>query len=345
MKSMECLKRTIKLKSRNYISPITENFLHSKGVGLCAYNLAIKFSLDPVAAFIGGSLHDLGGVIPNNLRIQIAQSCNIPLEAEELAHPLLIHAKQGAYFAKNLLDIDNIEIIEGILYHTTCIGNASDLVKTIFIADKIQWDRNGVPPYLEGLYCALSNSLDEGCAFFLEWLWKDENKLVVHPYLKNSYNYYVYGKDEKICKWVLLKGQVSEDILNKFYINEVFNEYKHIFSSIINILDHIDSREKFKLLDEYFQAAVLSNCSNTVSSNACKLFLESNNVDYDSSNFRNKFNVFIAKSEYSISSRIVLKNINDAISEKHTDKADLSVLLKQLQEKYNLVQRRFSDGT
>lgn len=181
------------MRERGFLTPVTENFLHAIGVGKVAYELAKRFNVDPEAAFIAGSLHDLGGAIPDFDRVEVAELCKIPLFREELEIPMLVHAKQGEFFARNLFGIHDLDILDAILFHTTCIDQATDLVKIVFIADKIHWDRNGDPPYLTGLIKALDESLNKGCIYFLEWLWNSD-LYVVHPFLKRSYGYYLQNK-------------------------------------------------------------------------------------------------------------------------------------------------------
>ena len=103
---------------------------------------------------------------------------------------MLVHAKLGDYFAQVLFGITDSDILNAIRYHTTGIDHATPLVKIVFLADKIQWDRNGEPPYLKGLLQALTISLDEGCRYFLKWLWQSD-LYVVHPYLKRSYGSFI----------------------------------------------------------------------------------------------------------------------------------------------------------
>ena len=71
------------MKERNFLNPVTENFLHAIGVGKVSYELAKKFDVDPKRAFVAGVLHDLGGAIPDSDRVEVAQLYSIPLFEEE----------------------------------------------------------------------------------------------------------------------------------------------------------------------------------------------------------------------------------------------------------------------
>lgn len=249
------------MKEHGYLMPVTENFLHAFGVGKVAFELALKHDVDPETAFIAGSLHDLGGAIPAHDRVSVAQFCGISLTSEEYQVPMLVHAKQGAYFAQALFDIESPDILDSILYHTTCIDEASPLVKIVFLADKIHWDRNGEPPYLNGLLKALNVSLDEGCKYFLQWLWSS-NLYVVHPFLKRSFGFYV--QDQKFSKIIRsnINVQVSAEIRRKFYLDEIVDHFQQAFH-MGNIAYKLAENKNIDA-NEAFLAAALSNVSNTI---------------------------------------------------------------------------------
>lgn len=300
------------MKEREYLTPVTENFLHSIGVGIESFKLAIEFGLNPVTAFIAGSLHDLGGAIPVQDRIKVAEECGIKLCEEELQYPLLIHAKQGAYLAKNFIGIDNKEIIDSILYHTTCIGGASDFIKIIFLADKIHWDRNGLPPYLYDLREAIKISLNMGCRTFLEWLWNDDEKLVVHPMLKNSYNFYCKNLYSSFEQSIEFSGKFDLDIIQKYYLDKISLEYVKIFTPLLSI---VDSFCKDEITEDNFYhqflSSIISNSSNTISESNFFKIKEYFNINDTIDNFRKGLNIYFAKTEFNIFDTKVLKLIDD----------------------------------
>ena len=47
--------------------------------------------------------------------------------------------------------IEDNEILSAIECHTTLKKNYSDIDLVLFVADKIKWDQEGKPPYLDGL--------------------------------------------------------------------------------------------------------------------------------------------------------------------------------------------------
>lgn len=162
---------------------------HSIKVGYEAKRLARKFELDEDAAAISGFLHDISVVFPNNERLKVAKELGIDVLIEEESFPLIIHQKISKVIAKEIFGIcDNI-ILNAIGCHTTLKANSSPLDRLIFVADKIQWDQNGTPPYVEELRDQLKISLEHGAFFYISYLWKRRNTLkVLHPWLVDAYH-------------------------------------------------------------------------------------------------------------------------------------------------------------
>ncbi|MDN6836628.1 MAG: bis(5'-nucleosyl)-tetraphosphatase (symmetrical) YqeK, partial [Lactococcus lactis] len=286
------------MRERGFLTPVTENFLHAIGVGKVAFELAQKFDVDPEAAFIAGCLHDLGGAVPDFDRVKVAELYHIPLFPEEIEVPMLVHAKQGEFFARNLFDIHDPDILDAILFHTTCIDNATDLVKIVFIADKIHWDRNGEPPYLEGLLKALDESLDTGCIYFLERLWNSE-LYVVHPFLKRSYGYYIQNRT--FSKWKKsdftneANLKIDSNIKKKYFLDKIMTEFEKIFR--LSKSAYKLAQEKSIDPNEAFIAAALTTVSDSIFNNQRKLVAEALMLDFESENLIPEINYYFAKNE------------------------------------------------
>ncbi|MEQ9810560.1 bis(5'-nucleosyl)-tetraphosphatase (symmetrical) YqeK [Streptococcus jiangjianxini] len=318
------------MKKREYLTPVSENFLHSIGVGIESFKLALEYNLNPVAAFIAGSLHDLGGAIPNQDRVKIAEMCGITLCKEETEFPLLIHAKQGAYFANKLFGIHDKDILDSILFHTTCVENASDIVKVVFLADKIHWDRDGKPPYLDDLSNSLNISLDMGCKTFLEWLWNDNQKLVIHPLLKSSYNFYCRGKSTLSDYYLEYNTELNKKIISSYFLDKIMNEYKKIFFPLDTIVSSYYNGQITKN-DFYnqFIASVISNSSNTIKIfNSIKIDEYIEVPQYEDDFYKN-LNIYFAKNEFNIFDTTILNLIDDNSNIDITD-VDIKEIVSKL---------------
>ncbi|GAB2023413.1 bis(5'-nucleosyl)-tetraphosphatase (symmetrical) YqeK [Pseudolactococcus yaeyamensis] len=173
------------------VNQTTHNYLwsHLLNVANEAKSLAKRFNLDEKAAFMAGLLHDIGGLVPNEKRIALAETLGIDVLPEERAVPMLLHGKFSAYFAKDIFGVTAPEILSAIVYHTTLHANPTDLEKVVCLADKVKWDDKGTPPYLTDLMRVFNHSLDDATKFFIDYLYHS-NLLVLHPWLLEAYDFY-----------------------------------------------------------------------------------------------------------------------------------------------------------
>ncbi|NFA63076.1 HD domain-containing protein [Enterococcus faecalis] len=185
MDHQQVLKNEIKqyLVSKN----CEKTYYHCMEVGEYAYQLGEKYLTSPEKVSIAGYLHDISAVYPNNQRINVAQKYGIELSEAEMAFPMIIHQKISKSIAKMDFGIEDNEILSAIECHTTLKKNYSDIDLVLFVADKIKWDQEGKPPYLDGLLQALNCSLENAAYFYIDYILKHDIK-VVHPWLWDAYN-------------------------------------------------------------------------------------------------------------------------------------------------------------
>ncbi|HHX0204947.1 TPA: bis(5'-nucleosyl)-tetraphosphatase (symmetrical) YqeK [Enterococcus faecalis] len=185
MDYQQVLKNEIKqyLVSKN----CEKTYYHCMEVGEYAYQLGEKYLTSPEKVSIAGYLHDISAVYSNNQRINVAQKYGIELNEAEMAFPMIIHQKISKSIAKMDFGIEDNEILSAIECHTTLKKNYSDIDLVLFVADKIKWDQEGKPPYLDGLLQALNCSLENAAYFYIDYILKHDIK-VVHPWLWDAYN-------------------------------------------------------------------------------------------------------------------------------------------------------------
>ncbi|HGS8706851.1 TPA: bis(5'-nucleosyl)-tetraphosphatase (symmetrical) YqeK [Enterococcus faecalis] len=185
MDHQQVLKNEIKqyLVSKN----CEKTYYHCMEVGEYAYQLGEKYLTSPEKVSIAGYLHDISVIYPNNQRISVAQKYGIELNEAEMAFPMIIHQKISKSIAKMDFGIEDNEILSAIECHTTLKKNYSDIDLVLFVADKIKWDQEGKPPYLDGLLQALNCSLENAAYFYIDYILKHDIK-VVHPWLWDAYN-------------------------------------------------------------------------------------------------------------------------------------------------------------
>jgi len=167
---------------------------HSARVAAAAKRLAEQFNADPQAASHAGWLHDISAVIPKSEWIVCAEEWKIEILPEERQAPVILHQKLSAYLAQHLFGITDLAVLSAIKCHTTLRPGASRLDKIVFLADKLEWDQTGKPPYKAELEEALQDSLEAATKYFLSYMWQQRDKLlVIHPWFKAAYE--EVGKD------------------------------------------------------------------------------------------------------------------------------------------------------
>lgn len=159
-----------------------KTLIHSRAVAIKAEDLARKFGVDPVKAGDGGWLHDVSIVWSNPQRLPAAQALGIEVLPEEESVPMILHQKLSVLLAREVFGVRDTEILSAIGCHTTLKSGASTGDKVVFLADKIAWDLDGTPPYLDALSRALDTSLDAACRVYLEWMLASPRLQVRHPW-------------------------------------------------------------------------------------------------------------------------------------------------------------------
>lgn len=161
---------------------------HCLDVGTEARKIALLFDVDPQAAEIAGWLHDISAVIPINERIAVSMDLEIEILPEEEVFPMIIHQKISRVMAREIFMIMDIEILEAVACHTTLRAKSTLLDKVLFVADKIAWDQNGDPPYIQELNKNLNKSITHAAFSYINYLWERKDTLkVVHPWVKEAY--------------------------------------------------------------------------------------------------------------------------------------------------------------
>ena len=123
-------------------------YKHSIRVANEAKKIAEKFHVDKEKAAIAGYLHDISGIFPNEERIAVAEEFGVAIVEAERKFPMIIHQKLSRVIAKEIFKIEDEEILNAICCHTTLRKHATKMDLVLFVADKIEWDQKGTPPYL-----------------------------------------------------------------------------------------------------------------------------------------------------------------------------------------------------
>ncbi|WP_241139101.1 bis(5'-nucleosyl)-tetraphosphatase (symmetrical) YqeK [Bacillus mycoides] len=165
-------------------------YKHSIRVANEARKIAEIFYEDEEKAAIAGYLHDISAIFPNEERIAVAEKFGIEILQEEREFPMIIHQKLSKVIAKEVFKVEDKEVLNAICCHTTLRKHATKMDLVLFIADKLEWDQIGTPPYLINVKKALGNSLEHAAFVYISYLWERKDTLkVIHPWLEEAYWY------------------------------------------------------------------------------------------------------------------------------------------------------------
>ena len=115
-----------------------DRYRHTLGVMYTSAALAMRYGADLMKAQIAGLLHDCAKCIPNDKKLKLCDKYGIPVTKVENDAPFLLHSKLGAYLAKTKYGVEDEEILEAIVWHTTGKPAMTLLEEMVFLADCIE---------------------------------------------------------------------------------------------------------------------------------------------------------------------------------------------------------------
>ncbi len=165
-----------------------KRYIHSFNVAVEAQRLAAKYGADPEKARLAGMLHDITKETPGSEQLKIIMNSGIVMNDVESPSPKLWHAIAGAAFVRDVIGIEDDDVINSIRYHTSGRANMSLLEKCIFIADftGAERDYDGV----EEMRALSNKSLEDAMAFGLSFSLSDlaKRRLAIDPNSLACYN-------------------------------------------------------------------------------------------------------------------------------------------------------------
>jgi len=139
-----------------------ELYEHSIGTRDYALKLAEKHNLEieQEKIVLAALLHDFSKEYNKKLLFKIAGEAGYVFDDIELENPYLLHGEVGAYEVKLAYGIDDEDVLNAMRSHTTGSQKMSDLDILIFIADKLERNRNF--PHVEKLRKAVEDDFLTG---------------------------------------------------------------------------------------------------------------------------------------------------------------------------------------
>lgn len=119
-----------------------KRFQHSMNVADECFKLAEKYGADKRRCYLAGMLHDIMKEdLPERQRQYTAESGLSP-DPVEMATKSLWHGVAGGYYVREVLKIDDNEIISAIRYHTTGCARMTLMEKIVYLGDMISEERD-----------------------------------------------------------------------------------------------------------------------------------------------------------------------------------------------------------
>ena len=168
---------------------------HTLGVAYTAACLAMIYQEDVVKAETAGLLHDCAKCMTNEERIEICHKHHLEITEAEEANPVLLHAKVGSYLASKKFEVQDEDILNAILNHTTGRPGMSMLEKIIYIADYIEPGRKQAPN-LPAIRKTAFQDLDKALLMILEDTLQYLHSIqgMIDPMTQTTYDYYCTRK-------------------------------------------------------------------------------------------------------------------------------------------------------
>lgn len=168
-----------------------KRYVHTKGVAATAVCLAMSHHYNIKNAYLAGLLHDNAKCIPTDEKRKLCKKYGITLNPAEEKNPELLHAKLGAYRAKDIYHITETDILSAIACHTTGKPEMNTLDKIIYIADYIEPNRSPLPSMDEVRAMAFKD-LDQAMFLILNGTlsYLENKKAEIDDMTQKTYDYF-----------------------------------------------------------------------------------------------------------------------------------------------------------
>jgi len=166
----------------------TKRYEHSIAVCKTAREFALAHGVNLKKVEISALLHDCGREIPSRENLSKATELGIEIDDVERNQPVLLHAKLGVYYAIHKYGVNDKDILDGILYHTTGAPHMNKLPMVVYLADLLEPTRSF--PGIEEMYNLAKIDLEKAMfkAYAQTIRYLLEYDLLIHPSCIAGYN-------------------------------------------------------------------------------------------------------------------------------------------------------------
>ena len=131
--------------AKNYVRErlSAKRYAHTLRVADTVERLAKIHGIDPKKARLAGLLHDAAREVGKGELLRAAGEDGLAVGEFEREQPILLHGPVAAQFARRDLGVKDGEILAAVRAHTTGEPEMGPLALTLFVADKIEPEREG----------------------------------------------------------------------------------------------------------------------------------------------------------------------------------------------------------
>ena len=168
-----------------------DRYEHTLGVRYICAALAMRYGYDMEKAQTAGLLHDCAKCVSDTKKIKLCQQNSISISKSEEDNPFLLHAKVGAYLAREKYGVAEEEILDAIAFHTTGRADMALLEKIVYIADYIEPHRN-TAPNLEEIRTLAFQNIDQAMYVILRDTldYLEKKGKGIDPMTQTAYEYF-----------------------------------------------------------------------------------------------------------------------------------------------------------
>lgn len=168
------------IKNILLINGRSNTYIHVANVADRNALISKTYDLDHDKCVIAGLLHDISAVIRPEDMLKYAYENRLEVCEAERKYPFLLHQRLSKICAVEYFNISDEEILSAIECHTTLKKCPSKYEMSLFIADKLAWDKGGIPPFYEEVNAALDISLEAACYKYMEYM--VDNDMILCPH-------------------------------------------------------------------------------------------------------------------------------------------------------------------
>lgn len=187
---IKCPKRTENIKD-DVVNLLNENkkektATHCVKVAETCADLAELFKLDKTIAYYSGILHDVSNIMSPSDMLNYAGNNGWYIDESERKHNFILHQRISAVAAKEYYGISDRRILSSIECHSTLKANASEYDMLLFLSDKISWDQQRTPPFLDIIQESLNTSLMTASLAYINFVLDHNMLLLPHKWLAEA---------------------------------------------------------------------------------------------------------------------------------------------------------------